>query len=956
MTVRGATWEPRLRKLLSAAATGDPALILVEGRAGTGKTHLVQWLFDLPQSRSGSRLVVSFSAAGAPYVRGLSHPARPGPSRAGPTAAPGKAGTPAGRPARPGAGHPGWSELGDLAAELESLIGTGEPLLLVAEDVHRADEAARGLLCGLLERPPGRLAVVLSYRPEELAVPGLVLGAAVAYPPQLSVLRVRLDPLGMDEVQRLAAGALGESRCPAEFVTRLHERSGGVAQVVNDLLRELSDADGSGGRPRHTSRDVDAQAVPVRLGELMLSRTAALPEQHRPVVWAAAVLDEPAGAAELAAVAGLSEGGGRAALLAALDRAALDELGTDRYGFRVPLAAAAVYEPLPGPVRQDLHRRAAEALARRQPVPWTRLAHHQSRCGQVPAWLDSVETAARQAADAGEHQNAIALLEDALGHPSVPKPTRAQLALLLARNAVVGLRSDQTVAVLRRIVDDSSLPAEVRGEIRLDLGLLLGNQVGRGAEGREELERAAEELDDRPTLAARAMSGLAMPYWPGGSLAENLAWLERAEAAAAESEDAPVRAAVAANRVAVLMNAGDPAAWQLVEQLPVDSPDLACRQHAARGLCNAADAAAWLGEYKRAAELLAEGIDLAARSGQSYAERTGRSTVLLLDWAAGRWEGLAGRARELVSEAGEMPLIAADAHLVLGLLALAKGEWAEVGTWVSGTSTPARDDGAVPLVAAASGVRIRLALARTDLDAAAQEAAEAWRRLRAKGVWVWGAELAPWAVEAMARTRRPDAVEMVAEFAAGLVGRDAPMATAALARCRGSLAETGGEPGAAARHYREAVAGYEALPRPYETALARERAGLCALAESAAVTGESALADGLDELREAARRLEDLGAVWDATRVRAALRVHDTSAERRPPGRPGYGELLSPREREVAVLAGSGLTNRDIAATLHLSPRTVEQHVARSLRKLGVQSRQELAKAGLEEAQPPTAG
>lgn len=54
-------------------------------------------------------------------------------------------------------------------------------------------------------------------------------------------------------------------------------------------------------------------------------------------------------------------------------------------------------------------------------------------------------------------------------------------------------------------------------------------------------------------------------------------------------------------------------------------------------------------------------------------------------------------------------------------------------------------------------------------------------------------------------------------------------------------------------------------------------------------------------------------------------------------------DVLSDREREVAVLAAEGLTNRDIAEQLHLSPRTVENHVHRALRKLGVSSRSRLA-------------
>jgi len=72
------------------------------------------------------------------------------------------------------------------------------------------------------------------------------------------------------------------------------------------------------------------------------------------------------------------------------------------------------------------------------------------------------------------------------------------------------------------------------------------------------------------------------------------------------------------------------------------------------------------------------------------------------------------------------------------------------------------------------------------------------------------------------------------------------------------------------------------------------------------------------------------------------VRAHGRPTER-VRGHPGYGAEVSLREREGAALAATGLTNRDIAAILHLSARTVEQHVARSLRKTGAGSRRDLA-------------
>ena len=57
------------------------------------------------------------------------------------------------------------------------------------------------------------------------------------------------------------------------------------------------------------------------------------------------------------------------------------------------------------------------------------------------------------------------------------------------------------------------------------------------------------------------------------------------------------------------------------------------------------------------------------------------------------------------------------------------------------------------------------------------------------------------------------------------------------------------------------------------------------------------------------------------------------------------GESLSPREEEIAELAGKGYTNKEIAALLHISPRTVTNHLYHVYQKLGVRNRVELRNA-----------
>jgi DNA-binding NarL/FixJ family response regulator len=89
---------------------------------------------------------------------------------------------------------------------------------------------------------------------------------------------------------------------------------------------------------------------------------------------------------------------------------------------------------------------------------------------------------------------------------------------------------------------------------------------------------------------------------------------------------------------------------------------------------------------------------------------------------------------------------------------------------------------------------------------------------------------------------------------------------------------------------------------------------------------------------------ERLGASWDAARVRSACRTQGVTLPYPwRGGRKEYGNGLSPREVEVARLAGLGKTNREIAEALVLSRNTVKHHVSSALRKLQIGSRNDLA-------------
>src|SRR5205823_13497246 len=131
---------------------------------------------------------------------------------------------------------------------------------------------------------------------------------------------------------------------------------------------------------------------------------------------------------------------------------------------------------------------------------------------------------------------------------------------------------------------------------------------------------------------------------------------------------------------------------------------------------------------------------------------------------------------------------------------------------------------------AAIGGLARIDLARNDAEGAAEQALSALELVRSKDIWVWTAEVAPVATEALAAVgRKSDAADLVAEIAKGLRRRDAPAAHAALSFCRALLLNADGHFEQAARGFARAERAWLALSRPYEAGRCREARGLSLL-------------------------------------------------------------------------------------------------------------------------------
>jgi DNA-binding NarL/FixJ family response regulator len=119
---------------------------------------------------------------------------------------------------------------------------------------------------------------------------------------------------------------------------------------------------------------------------------------------------------------------------------------------------------------------------------------------------------------------------------------------------------------------------------------------------------------------------------------------------------------------------------------------------------------------------------------------------------------------------------------------------------------------------------------------------------------------------------------------------------------------------------------------PYESARSR-----LALARWTYIADKEAAAE---EAKGALATFEELGAAADADAAAALLREWGVKAARRGPN--AHGSLTS-REHEILTLLGEGLSNREIAARLFITPKTVEHHVGHILTKLDLKRRSEAA-------------
>lgn len=918
-------------ELLVAAMRRPPTVVLVEGEAGIGKSRLVREA----ASALTDRLVLT----------GFCHPLREpypfGPvidalREAGPALPPRGV-----LPPSTGALGPLLPDLADrlpqpparpddprdvrqqLIQAVRSFLSALGPTVLLVEDLHWADDATRELLLLLHRDMPRQLSLALTYRADDLPSGMPPLGTALRQSPGAGTVRLHLDPLSEREVDALAQDVMG-SAAGAELVRVLYQRSEGVPLVAEEDLRTLLEHS-----RRHPSGEYAGVLVRAEvqagLREAVTERLTKLSAEAAAVSAAAAVIGVPASETLLTEVAGLPVELGADGLSEAIDAALLQETADHRYAYRHALAQQAAYEYVPGPQRARLHHRAVEALRAQSPQPLVQIAYHLKALGDREEWLRQGRAAADQAISVGDLGTAAALLQQLLDTPALEIGARSQIALALARILVNGVDSKASAAALRGILADPQLDDATRGDVRLTLGLLMINHDS-DSSGFLEVEKAAAELRGVPERAARAMIALAMNE-RGDAGGQCWTWLERAEELLRDGPYPAMRATARATRLTLLARNADPGVWPLVAQVPRHSEDLEELRQSARALYNVGEIALELGHDDRGAALLEEGRALAARSGMPHIECYSRTALLRLELLSGQWDGLEECFALLAQEFPDIVMVAEEQSLACARLAASHGQVVRAFSRLETATEIGRHSNQVTASCRAAAGTALLQLAQGAAEAAWGTCVPAVEALRLAAAWPRGTGLVPAAVEAaLGCGEERYAQRLVAEAGAALTGRDAPGAVADLYTARGLLAEQA-EPALGAQQFGLAATAWRRIGRPYEAARCAERQG-------------RALADGdpdaaVSSLNEAVGVFEKLGASADAGRCLRTLRELGLA---RPGarGRRSYGSELSPRERQVAELIARGVTNREIAQALVLSPRTVEQHAAQVLRKLGV--------------------
>jgi DNA-binding CsgD family transcriptional regulator len=613
-------------------------------------------------------------------------------------------------------------------------------------------------------------------------------------------------------------------------------------------------------------------------------------------------------------------------LAEAVDAAVL-ELRGERLRFTHPLLASATYSGAPPWERRDAHARLAHAAENR-----LERAHHLAHSTTDPdeSTAAELEEAAAEAADRGAPETAAALMERAaaLTPPERDDERRGRLADAVRYHIASG-----DPAHARRILE-ALVAALPPGPERADLLWQLADVGDHPQEAVLLCEQALQEARGAPLVAARVHIMLATLTSVTG---DRLRAVEHSRAAASLAEEA-------GDDLQVALSVGDLCYRLMSLALPYPREDLERAIELERALPAAAFPAFQRPSFQLGIILLFTDSPDAARpllqAELARLERAGNESwqigVLLrladLELRAGNWV----EANELARRSMSIALHAGTAQeqtvalMIHGLVQAHLGDLNEASNAAAAAKALAEEGGDRIYGTRAAAVLGFVELSRGDAAAALAHLSPATAELRAGQMGELSiSQVVQNEIEALVAVGRLEEAEETIAFVEEK-GRPTRRAwhEAVAERGRALVASARGNFDEAREHLERAFAAHERLPQPFElgrTFLARGTIERRAKHRGAA---RAALTTALEIF-------DQLGAPLWAEKAGAELA--------RIPGRAPASGGLSETERRIAELVASGLANKEVAAKLFVTVRTVEGNLTRIYTKLGVRSRTELA-------------
>jgi DNA-binding NarL/FixJ family response regulator/tetratricopeptide (TPR) repeat protein len=835
---------------VGAAAGGAGSVVLVMGEAGIGKSSLVEALrAHLPAE---GRMI-------AGYCDDLVTPRTLGPFRD----FVGSVGTELSRAVLDG------SDRDRVLAALRAELSWPEhPTVLVIEDIHWADDATLDALRYLIRRIADLPAVlVLTYRDDELNREHALHGLLGQVSRSDHVRHLPLRRLSREAVRLLSAGG-------SVSADDLFALTSGNPFFVHELL-------GS----------VPGERMPRTIVDAVLARVRRLDPAVQDVLEQLAVVPS---ALERWLVDALVPdiGRGRLAALAPAEQAGLLTVSARGISFRHELTRRAIVGSLPSARLMVLNQRVLAVLIGQDGSDVAQIVHHAAQAGDVDAIVRYGPAAARDAAGAGAHREAVAHFGLVLEHAD--RFAAQERAGLLEQYAI----ESYTIGAAQRAAGAQRQAVELtRG---LDDLLMLGSSLrwlsrmlwwaGDRGEAERVGREAVEVLDKAgdPRLFALALSNQSQLHMLMHQAKESIAYGERAAALARGAGDPAIISHALTNIGLSRWHLGDPAGQRTVDEalrVALDAGDVedACRAYV--GLVwNLLD---WF-RLDEAERYLMAGMQLAEEAEfLGFLSYFGVARARL-ELARGSWEEAVRAAEGGVDAFKATRCVALT---VLGRVMVRRGQ-PEAASTLGSAWELAVKLGELQRTGPVAAARAEAAWLRADRAGVRDIAAPVYQEAERLGVEVHQAELGFWLTRAGQRVQ---------------LDGDHPYAVQAAGR------------------WREAAAAWEAAGCPYEHA--------AALAES----------PDPQHLLAALGMLDELGARPLATKVRRQLR---TLGVTRIPRGPVGGTRVNPagltaRQIDVLRLLGKGYTNAQIASQLVVSIRTVDSHVAAVLDKLGAASRRE---------------